>query len=113
MALQSSRRLSRVTDRRRLSRLLRLAGALDEKPDASYPDATVTDAGLEGADRLLNNGGVSADGILAGHYEETAKRVAQEEWALAVHLRVLRRKAADEAGASARQRARVSSGIFH
>jgi hypothetical protein len=65
--------------------LLRLARALDETPDASYPDATVTDAGLEGAYRLLSNEAVDADGILAGHYQQTIARAMAEEWVVAVH----------------------------
>ena len=64
---------------------MELARALDEKPDASYPDATVTEAGLEGAYRLLGNEAVSADGILAGHYEQTVERACNEEWVVAVH----------------------------
>lgn len=72
-------------DRRRVQRLLALARALDERPDASYPDATVTDAGLEGAYRLLGNEAVTADAILSGHYEQTAERAAQEKYVIAVH----------------------------
>jgi hypothetical protein len=72
-------------DRRRTRRLMKLAQALDERPDASYPDATVTDAGLEGAYRLLSNEAVSADAILAGHYEQTIERAAGEDWVIAVH----------------------------
>jgi len=72
-------------DRRRVRRLIELARALDEKPDASYPDATVTEAGLEGAYRLLGNEAVSADGILAGHYEQTVERASNEKWVVAVH----------------------------
>jgi hypothetical protein len=34
---------------------------------------------------LLSNEAVSADAILAGHYEQTAERVAAEDWAIAVH----------------------------
>jgi hypothetical protein len=72
-------------DRRRVRRLIGLAQALDEKPEASYPDATMTDAALEGAYRLLSNDAVSADGILAGHYEQTVERAAGETWVVAVH----------------------------
>jgi hypothetical protein len=72
-------------DRRRQRRLVHLVRALDEKPGASYPDVTVTDAGLEGAYRLLSNDAVSADAILAGHYQQTAERAAAEGWVIAVH----------------------------
>jgi len=72
-------------DRRRVARLQRLAEALDEKPDASYPDATVTDSQLEGAYRLLNNEAVSAEGILAGHYDQTVGRASEQDWVIAVH----------------------------
>lgn len=76
---------ARLGDRRRVSRLLHLARALDEKPDASYPDATVTDAGLEGAYRLLSNEAVSADAILAGHYAQTVERAETQDLTIAVH----------------------------
>lgn len=76
---------ARLGDRRRTRRLVQLAQALDERPDASYPDATVTDAGLEGAYRLLSNEKVTADAILAGHYEQTIERAAREDWVIAVH----------------------------
>src|SRR5690348_1245946 len=76
---------AKLGDGRRVSRLIRLASALDEKPEASYPDATMTDAGLEGAYRLLSNEAVTADGILAGHYEQTAERAAAHPWVIAVH----------------------------
>ncbi len=76
---------AKLGDQRRVGRLVRLASALDERPDASYPDATMTDAGLEGAYRLLSNEAVTADGILAGHYEQTAERAAALPWVIAVH----------------------------
>lgn len=72
-------------DRRRVKRLIQLAQALDQEPSASLPDATQTDAGLEGAYRLLSNSAVSAEGILAGHFQQTVERAAAQSWVLAVH----------------------------
>lgn len=74
-----------VGDARRLRRLLLLAEAMEEDPAASFPTATGTDAGLEGAYRLLNNDAVTAEGILAGHFQETADRAAREEVVIAAH----------------------------
>jgi hypothetical protein len=85
MGIEAEFEGAELGDRRRLSRLVRLVRALDERPEASYPDATVTDAGLEGAYRLLSNEAVSADAILAGHYAQTAERAGAEEWVIAVH----------------------------
>src|SRR5690349_19825512 len=76
---------AKLGDERRVHRLGQFALALDDQPDASYPDATMTDGGLEGAYRLLSNEAVTADGILAGHYEQTAERAAAHPWVIAVH----------------------------
>jgi hypothetical protein len=74
-----------LSDRRRERRLIELARALNEQPSASFPDALRTDAALEAAYRLLRNEAVSADGILAGHYEQTVQRASSEDFVLAVH----------------------------
>jgi hypothetical protein len=76
---------SGLGDGRRQSRLKALARALEADPAASLPKATKTDAALEAAYRLLRNDAVSMDGILAGHYVETAERAAAESLVLAVH----------------------------
>lgn len=72
-------------DLRRTRRLIQLARALDGDPGASLPDATETEAALEGAYRLLRNDEVSAEGILAGHYGQTVERAATEDCVIAVH----------------------------
>lgn len=77
--------LAELGDRRRVMRLMQLARALEEDPSASLPEATGTDAGLEGAYRLLNNEAVSAEGILAGHFKQTVERAAAQPWVIAVH----------------------------
>ncbi len=72
-------------DQRRLTRLKRLGQALSVDPSASIPNATKTEAGLEAAYRFLGNSAVSVDGILAGHFQQTAARAALEPVVLAVH----------------------------
>src|SRR5688572_11512122 len=74
-----------VGDARRLRRLLSLAEAIEEDPAASFPTATVTEAGLEGAYRFLNNDDVTTEGILAGHFQQTVERAAQEDVVIAAH----------------------------
>jgi len=76
---------SGLGDVRRQSRLKAVARALQADPAASLPRAMKTDAALEAAYRLLRNDAVSMDGILAGHYGETAERAASESLVLAVH----------------------------
>jgi Transposase DNA-binding/Transposase DDE domain len=76
---------SGLGDVRRQSRLKELARALEADPAASLPKATKTDAALEAAYRFLRNDAISMDGILAGHYAETAERAAAESVVLAVH----------------------------
>lgn len=74
-----------VGDVRRLRRLLSLAEAMMDDPAASFPNATETESGLEGAYRFLNNGAVTLDGILAGHFQQTAERAARERVVIAAH----------------------------
>jgi hypothetical protein len=76
---------SGLGDARRQARLAAVADALAANPSASFPVATKTDAALEAAYRLLRNDSVSMDGILAGHYAQTAERAAQEHVVLALH----------------------------
>jgi hypothetical protein len=76
---------SGLGDVRRQSRLKKLVRALEAEPSASLPKATKTEAGREAAYRLLRNDAVTMDGILAGHYAQTAERAAAESWVLAVH----------------------------
>jgi len=76
---------SGLGDVRRQNRLTVLARALEANPAASLPKAMKTDAALEAAYRFLRNDAVSMDGILAGHYAETAARAASERLVLAVH----------------------------
>lgn len=72
-------------DVRRQNRLKALAQALAADPSASFPKAMKTHAELEATYRFLRNDAVSLDGILAGHYEQTAERAASEKVVLAVH----------------------------
>jgi len=83
-------------DRRRRDRLKAMARLMSVDPSASFPAAMKTNAALEGAYRLLRNEAVSMDGILAGHFEETAARAAQERVVLAVHDSSIFKFAGDE-----------------
>jgi hypothetical protein len=72
-------------DERRRERLRKLAQALALDPTASFPSATKTNDALEAAYRFLRNKAVSMEGILAGHYAQTAERASSESVVLAVH----------------------------
>jgi hypothetical protein len=76
---------STLGDARRQTRLKAMARSMSIDPTASFPTATKTQAALEAAYRLLRNEAVSMDGILAGHFEQTAERAALEPVVLAVH----------------------------
>jgi len=76
---------SDLGDVRRQGRLKWMARAFASNPSASFPTATKTHAGLEATYRFLRNKAVAMDGILAGHYEQTAERAASEGDVLAVH----------------------------
>lgn len=76
---------ARLGDVRREDRLKALALALAADPSKSFPTAVKTHAALEGAYRFLRNEAVSMDGILSGHYEQTAERAAAEKVVLALH----------------------------
>ena len=76
---------STLGDARRQSRLKLMVRSMSIDPTASIPTATKTEAAREAAYRLLRNEAVSMDGILAGHYEQTAERAALEPVVLAVH----------------------------
>jgi hypothetical protein len=78
-------RFARLGDERRLSRLKQLAEALESDPSASFPDATETEAELEGTYRFLGNEAVTPEKILAGHYRETVERAEEHKVVLAVH----------------------------
>ena len=76
---------SLLGDVRRQSRLKEMAYSMAVDPSASFPTAMKTHAALEGAYRFLRNESVSMDGILSGHYEQTAERAALEKTVVAVH----------------------------
>ena len=85
LSLEAEYEGSGLGDVRRQSRLKQLVRALEAEPSASLPKATRTEAGREAAYRLLRNDAVTMDGILAGHYAQTAQRASDESWVLAVH----------------------------
>lgn len=60
--------------KKRDRRLERVVAALSVKPDASFPEATGSDAELEGLYRLLNNEAVTAAKLLKPHVAQTVAR---------------------------------------
>src|SRR5580765_5137186 len=72
-------------DPRRVSRAQLVVGRLAAKPDASLPDALVTDAELEGAYRLFGNDQVSFERLFDAHAVGTAERARGSGLALAIH----------------------------
>jgi len=76
---------STLGDVRRQRRLTAIAVALADDPAASFPKAMKTHAALEGSYRLLRNDAVTMDGILAGHFAQTAERASAHGLVLALH----------------------------
>jgi len=72
-------------DLRRVSRAQLVLGRLAAKPDASLPDALVTDAELEGAYRLFGNDQVSFERLFDAHAVGTAERARGSGLVLAIH----------------------------
>lgn len=72
-------------DPRRISRAQLVMGRLAAKPDASLPDALVTDAELEGAYRLFGNDEVSFERLFDSHAVGTAERAHGLGLVLAIH----------------------------
>jgi Transposase DNA-binding/Transposase DDE domain len=72
-------------DPRRVLRAQLVVERLAAKPDASLPDALVTDAELEGAYRLFGNDQVSFEHLFDAHAAGTAERVRGSELVLAIH----------------------------
>jgi hypothetical protein len=72
-------------DPRRVLRAQLVVQRLAAKPDASLPDALVTDAELEGAYRLFGNDQVSFEHLFDAHAAGTAERVRGSELVLAIH----------------------------
>lgn len=76
---------AKLGDRRLEYRLPKIAKALQQAPDVSLPKALKNDAEVEGGYRLLRNKGVTVDGILAGHYEQTIDRAQKQHCVVAIH----------------------------
>lgn len=72
-------------DPRRVSRAQGVVERLAAKPDASLPDAMVTDAELEGAYRLFSNAHVSFERLFDAHALGTAERARGSDLVLAIH----------------------------
>jgi hypothetical protein len=63
-----------LPDARLVKRTEKVIKALEENPDASFPDAFENPSELTGAYRLLNNPAASPEALLAPHMEATAER---------------------------------------
>jgi hypothetical protein len=72
-------------DPRRVLRAQLVVERLAAKPDASLPDALVTDAELEGAYRLFSNDQVSFERLFDAHALGTAERARGSGLVLAIH----------------------------
>jgi len=72
-------------DPRRIARAQLVVERLAAKPDASLPDALVTDAELEGAYRLFNNENVTFEHLIDAHAQGTAERARDAGLVLAIH----------------------------
>ena len=67
---------AKLGDPRRVERLLDIAGALFDAPEASFPEATGGDpAQLEALYRFFNNEHVEPQAILQPHFESTQNRI--------------------------------------
>lgn len=72
-------------DPRRVARAQAVVERLAAQPDASLPDAMVTDAELEGAYRLFSNERVSFECLFDAHASGTAERARGTDVVLAIH----------------------------
>ncbi|HEY4181656.1 MAG TPA: IS4 family transposase [Kofleriaceae bacterium] len=72
-------------DPRRVARVQQVMTRLAAMPDASLPDAMVTDAELEGAYRLFGNEHVSFEQLFDAHALGTAERARSSDVVLAIH----------------------------
>jgi len=72
-------------DPRRVGRAQIVLERLCAKPDASLPDALVTEAELEGAYRLFSNDRVSFERLFDAHAQGTAERARSSRLVLAIH----------------------------
>jgi hypothetical protein len=72
-------------DPRRVVRAQRVAERLAATPDASLPDAMVTDSELEGAYRLFSNDQVTFEKLFDAHAWSTAERARDSGLVLAIH----------------------------
>jgi Transposase DNA-binding/Transposase DDE domain len=72
-------------DPRRVARAQAVVERLAAKPNASLPDAMVSDAELEGAYRLFSNDRVSFEQLFDAHALGTAERACASKLVLAIH----------------------------
>ena len=72
-------------DERLSKRLDKIVGALQERPDAGFPKALVTEAELEGFYRFLSNDKVSFEALHRPHVQATLGRMGDHETVLVAH----------------------------
>jgi transposase-like protein/DDE family transposase len=72
-------------DKRLNGRLVKVAKTVATSPAASFPKVASDDADLEGTYRFVNNPRVTAEGILAPHRRETARRARAAKTVVVAH----------------------------
>ncbi len=83
--VEAEYRDAELGDARRSRRLQKVAAAAAQGPGESFPTIAGSDGALEGIYRFLSNEAVSPDGLLAGHYRETVKRIHAADVVVIAH----------------------------
>jgi len=76
---------SELGDQRLNERLVRIAKRLEDRPDAGFPEAMVTDAETEAFYRFVRNPKATSDAVLGPHVQATLERCSEPPVVLAVH----------------------------
>jgi hypothetical protein len=76
---------AKLGDARRTSRVMEIARAAEDMPDASFPQMVESDGEVEAIYRCLGNDEVNADAVLAPHIAATMCRATQFPLCLMVH----------------------------
>lgn len=84
-SVASEFRSVRLPDRRLDKRLRKLADCLSAAPEKGFPRAAGSDGALEALYRFLNNGRVSAQVVMEGHFEQTGERARGAGTVLVAH----------------------------
>jgi Transposase DNA-binding/Transposase DDE domain len=85
MRMSDELRDAEFGDRRLSKRLMTLSDDLAVRPEASFPKAAASDAGLEATYRFLNHEAVTPERILAPHVANTIERASDAGTVLVAH----------------------------